>query len=238
MRPVQQQSSIGNRLLAALSPQDFALLQPYLEPIDFKLGDTLIEPNTPIAHVYFPQRGMASITNNSHDGKIEVGVIGREGMIGIPILLGADRCPYEFFMQIEGRGLRISAQQLEKAVVASPSLRRLFLRYVQAMSIQTSQTAFANANNMVEARLARWLLMCHDRVEGNDIPLTHALISIMLGVRRAGVTVALHLLEGNKLIRAKRGLITILDREKLEELADDAYGLAEAEYTRLMSERA
>jgi CRP-like cAMP-binding protein len=102
--------------------------------------------------------------------------------------------------------------------------------------VQTSGTAFANAEHTVEARLARWLLMCHDRLDGDDIPITHEFLSMMLGVRRAGVTTATHVLEGNGLIRAKRGVITILDREKLEGLADNAYGLPEAEYARLMAE--
>ena len=116
----------------------------------------------------------------------------------------------------------------------SRSLHRHLLRYAQASHVQVSETAFANANSDVEARLARWLLMCHDRVDGDDIPLTHEFIAMMLGVRRPRVTVALHVLEGMQVIRAKRGTVTVLDREKLEELAHEAYGLSEAEYTRLM----
>jgi CRP-like cAMP-binding protein len=229
-----QQISVRNTLLTALSADDFASLRPHLESISLDLRSTLVEPNKPIEHIYFLEHGMASITNNSHDGKIEIGIVGREGMVGLPIVLGVDRSPYETFMQIAGRGLRIDAQRLETAIEDSPSLRRHFLRYVQAMSIQTSQTAFANANNNVESRLARWLLMCHDRMDGDELPITHEFLSMMLGVRRAGVTVAIHLLEGNGLIRARRGLITILDREKLEEMADEAYGVPEAEYERLM----
>ena len=229
-----QQLSIGNRLLASLSLDDFASLQPHLEPISLDTRKVLIEPNTPIAHVYFPEAGMSSVTTNSSGGKIEVGVIGREGMVGLPIVLGIDQTPYEHFMQIGGHGWRIATQDLEQAMTQSPSLHRHLLRYAQASHVQVSETAFANANSDVEARLARWLLMCHDRVEDDDIPLTHEFIAMMLGVRRPGVTVALHVLEGMQVIRAKRGLITVLDREKLEELADEAYGLSEAEYTRLM----
>ena len=229
-----QQLSIGNRLLASLSADDFASLQPHLEPISLDTRQVLIEPNTPIAHVYFPEAGMSSVTNNSSGGKIEVGVVGREGMVGLPIVLGIDQTPYEHFMQIAGHGWRIAVQDLEQAMARSSSLHRHLLRYAQASHVQVSETAFANANSDVEARLARWLLMCHDRVEGDDIPLTHEFIAMMLGVRRPGVTVALHVLEGMQVIRAKRGLITVLDREKLEELADEAYGLSEAEYTRLM----
>jgi CRP-like cAMP-binding protein len=229
-----QQLSIANRLLASLSSEDFASLRPYLEPVSLDTRQVLIEPNTPIAHVYFPEAGMSSVTNNSSGGKIEVGVVGREGMVGLPIVLGIDRTPYEHFMQIGGHGWRIAVQELEEAMAQSSSLHRHLLRYVQASHVQVSETAFANANSDVEARLARWLLMCHDRVEDDDIPLTHEFIAMMLGVRRPGVTVALHVLEGMQVIRAKRGLITVLDREKLEELADEAYGLSETEYTRLM----
>jgi CRP-like cAMP-binding protein len=229
-----QQLSIGNRILASLSAGDFARLQPHLEPVSLDTRQVLIEPNTAIAHIYFPEAGMASVTNNSSGGKIEVGVIGREGMVGLPIVLGIDQTPYEHFMQIAGHGWRIAVQDLEQAMAESSSLHRQLLRYAQASHVQVSETAFTNANSDVEARLARWLLMCHDRVDGGDIPLTHEFIAMMLGVRRPGVTVALHVLEGMQVIRAKRGVITVLDREKLEELAEDAYGLSEAEYTRLM----
>ncbi|WP_134496398.1 Crp/Fnr family transcriptional regulator [Microvirga pakistanensis] len=229
-----QQVSIENRLLAVLSPEDFARLQPHLESVSLDMRQVLIEPNTAIAYVYFPEAGMSSVTNNSSGGKIEVGVVGREGMVGLPIVLGIDQTPYEHFMQIAGHGWRIAADDLEQAMAQSRSLHRQLLRYAQASHVQASETAFSNANSDVEARLARWLLMCHDRVDGDDIQVTHEFIAIMLGVRRPGVTVALHMLEGMHVIRAKRGLITVLDRAKLEELADDAYGLPEAEYTRLM----
>jgi CRP-like cAMP-binding protein len=231
-----QQSTSGNHLLAALSLDDFMSLQPHLEPTELKLRDTLVKPNQPIENVYFLEKGIASIINNSHDGRIEVGIVGREGMTGAPVLLGVDRTPLECFIQVDGYGQRMNAQQLAAMADQSKSLRRSLLRYVHSLSVQTSQTAFANANNTTESRLARWLLMCHDRVDGDDILLTHEFMAMMLGVRRAGVTVATHILEGNGLIRAKRGVVTVLDRERLEELADDAYGAPEAEYARLMTE--
>ena len=137
-------------------------------------------------------------------------------------------------MQIAGHGWRIAVQDLEQAMGQNRSLHSHRLRYAQAAPVQVSETAFANANSDVAARLARWLLMCHDRVEGDDIPLTHEFIAMMLGVRRPGVTVALPVLEGMQIIRATHGVITVLDREKLEGLTDEAYGLSEAEYTRLM----
>jgi CRP-like cAMP-binding protein len=231
-----QQSSTRNQLLSGLPAEDFAALQSHLEPVKLELRQVLIEPNQPIAHVYFPEHGYTSITANTNGSKIEVGLIGREGMVGVPIALGVRATPFEYFIQHAGDGLRIAAYGLEEVIDERPSLHRVLLRYAQALTVQTSGTAFVNAEHTVETRLARWLLMCHDRVDGDDIQITHEFLSMMLGVRRAGVTTSLHILEANGLIRAKRRMITILDREKLEELADNAYGLPEAEYARLMAE--
>jgi CRP-like cAMP-binding protein len=231
-----QQSSTRNQLLSALPAEDFAALQSRLEPVKLELRQVLIEPNQPIAHVYFMERGYTSITANTNGSKIEVGLIGREGMVGVPIALGVRATPFEYFIQHAGDGLRMASHHLEEVIDERPSLHRVLLRYAQALNVQTSGTAFANAKHTVETRLARWLLMCHDRVDGDDIEITHDFLSMMLGVRRAGVTTTIHILEANGLIRAKRRMITVLDREKLEELADNAYGLPEAEYARLMVE--
>ncbi len=231
-----QQSSVRNQLLAVLAPEDFAALQPHLEPVELELRQVLSEPHQPIEHVYFPDRGYVSITTNGEGNKIELGLIGREGMVGVPVALAARTSPFEVFVQAAGAGLRMAAPRLEEAIDQSRPLRRVLLRYAQASSVQTSGTAFANAEHTVETRLARWLLMCHDRVDGDDIEITHEFMSMMLGVRRSGVTTATHVLEGNGLIRAKRGVITILDRDRLVEMADSAYGLPEAEYARLMAQ--
>ena len=231
-----QQSAIRNQLLAAMPQEDFAALQPHLEPVDLPLRQVLIEPHQPIAHVYFPESGYSSIVTNGEGTKIELGLIGREGLVGVPVVLGVSRTPFQFFMQNPGAGLRMSTPDLEEVIDERPSLHRLLLRYAQALNVQTSSTAFANANHTLEMRLARWLLMCHDRVDGDDIEITHEFMAMMLGVRRAGVTTALHVLEGNHLIRSTRGLVTVLDRAKLEDLADDAYGLSEVEYDRLIPE--
>jgi CRP-like cAMP-binding protein len=231
-----QQSSLRNQVLAGLSPEDFAPLQPLLEPVELELRRVLIEPNQPIEHVSFHERGYTSVTANGHANKIEVGLIGREGMVGVPVALGVRTTPLQFFIQLAGDGLRMTSHHLEEVIDERPSLHRVLLRYAQVMSVQSSGTAFANAEHTVETRLARWLLMCHDRIDGDDIPITHEFMAMMLGVRRAGVTTATQILEGNGLIVARRGVITVLDREKLEALADNAYGLPEAEYARQMAE--
>src|SRR5215212_9072365 len=230
-----RQSSLRNQLLAGLSREDFARLRPHLEPVEFELCRVLIEPNEPIEHVYFNERGYTSITTNGQGNKIEVGLIGREGMVGVPVVLGVSTTPLEFFVQLAGDGLRIGTASIEEALDQRPSLHRVLLRYAQVMSVQTSGTAFANAEHTIEARLARWLLMCHDRVDGDDIAITHEFMAMMLGVRRAGVTTATHVLEGSGLIEAQRAVITILDRKRLEEFANSAYGLPEAEYARQMA---
>src|SRR5215218_192849 len=183
-----RQSSLRNQLHAGLSPKDFAPLRPHLEPVELELRRVLIEPNEPIEHVYFHERGYTSITTNGQGSKIELGLIGREGMVGVPVALGVSTAPFQFFVQLAGDGLRMTSHDLEEVMDERPSLHRVLLRYAQVMSVQISGTAFANAEHTVETRLARWLLMCHDRVDGDEIPITHELIAMKLGVRRAGVT--------------------------------------------------
>jgi CRP-like cAMP-binding protein len=228
-------SSVRNRLLQAMSEDDFVRLAPHLEPVILSVKDMLVEPNQPIEHVYFLEEGLASVVAISpNNERLEVGHIGREGMTGEPILLTVDRTPHQTFIQVAGSGLRMRAEALSGAMEASPSLKALLLRWVQVLMIQTAQSALANGRYTIQERLARWLLMCHDRLDGDDLPLTHEFLSLMLGVRRSGVTEALHVLEGVKIVKTSRGHIHILDRETLEEIAGDCYGLSEAEYAKLI----
>ncbi len=218
-----------------MSADDFASVGPHLQIIDAPLKLLMIEAHAPIKYLYFQELGFASITTDSSAGKIELGMVGPEGLVGAaPVLLGVDRTPHETFIQMSGEALRISAHDLLDAAAKSPSLLALLLRYVHVLMIQTAQTAFCNAAYTIEVRLARWLLMCRDRCEVDDMLLTHEFLSIMLGVRRPGVTVAIQILEGNHLIKATRGHVHVLNRPGLEALADDSYGVAEAEYARLI----
>ena len=150
------------------------------------------------------------------------------------MILLIDQTPHQTFIQVAGSGLRMRAEDLEAAMGASPSLKVLLLRWVQALMIQTAQSALANGRYTIQERLARWLLMCHDRLDGDDLPLTHEFLSLMLGVRRSGVTEALHVLEGVRIVKTSRGRIHLLDRGRLEEIAGGCHGLAEAEYGRLI----
>lgn len=184
----------------------------------------VLEPaNEPLTHVYFPSSSISSIVAGSGDQRIEVGLVGRDGMTGICVLLGADTTPNECFVQVAGEGCRIVVPELRSAIDAEPDLRKPFLLYARALMLQTAQTALANGRCTIEERLARWLLMTHDRLDGDDIPLTHEFLSLMLGVRRAGVTLALQALEASQLIRNTRGCVTIRNRPQLEEIAGQAY---------------
>ena len=190
----------------------------------------VVEAGQPISHVTFPERGAASTVAEGSEGRIEIGITGNEGMVGLPIVLGLDRSPHSTMIQLAGDGHRVPVDDFRAALRQSASTQAWLLRYAHVTIIQTAQTAHANAGFDIEARLARRLLMMHDRAGEDEFALTHEFLSIMLGVRRPGVTVALQVLEGNGLIRATRGRITILDRKRLIETADDAYGVAEAEY--------
>ncbi|MDN3575026.1 Crp/Fnr family transcriptional regulator, partial [Methylobacterium longum] len=230
-----QHSSVRNRLLKAMSPADFALLQPHLERVSTELRQSLITPHEPIQQMFFPEAGFGSITTSGSGSQVEIGIVGREGLVGaIPVLLGSDRTPHECFVQSAGEMLRIETVALCAAARESASLNRLLLRYIMVQFVQAAQTALANATYTLDVRLARWLLMCQDRLDGDDLQITHEFISIMLGVRRPSTTLAVQALEGQRLIRARRGRITILDREALTALADDSYGLPEAEFGRLI----
>jgi CRP-like cAMP-binding protein len=223
-----------NRLLAALSRKELELLRPHLRAIDLPLRFVLEARAKPIEHVYFIEAGVASVVAvQSHQTQVEVGLIGFEGMSGLPVILGDHQTPNTTYMQVGGEGVRISSDALRKAAAKSAGLHRTLLKFAQAFIVQTSHTAIANAHARLEERLARWILMAHDRVVNATIPLTHEFLSLMLGVRRAGVTETLQTLSKQGLIKASRGEITVLDRQGLELSAGDSYGVPEAEYRRL-----
>jgi CRP-like cAMP-binding protein len=224
-----QQSAVRNRLLATLAPEDFNRLAPALEPVPLVLHDVLIAPHRPITQAYFVEDGLVSLVADTREGRIEIGLTGREGFVGVPLALGSQTTPHTAIVQAGGEALRIAAGALEEALDASAGLRRVLGRYVQSLIVQVGQTVYANADLTVEGRLARWILMTHDRLEQDDLPLTHEALSKMLGVRRPTVTTATHVLEGAGMIRARRGRITVIDREKLEDLAGSIYGAAEAD---------
>ena len=227
--------SSNNRLLASLSSNDFDLLGPHLECVTLGLRKNLERPNRRIDAVYFPEAGFASVVAVQSNGKqVEVGLIGREGMTGLPIVLGNHRSPHATYIQAPGTGKCIPAAELRKATQTSVSLRDSLLKFVQAFGVQTTHTAISNAQSRLDVRLARWLLMAHDRIGEDKLTLTHEFLSLMLGVRRPGVTEALHALRKQDLISYARGQIAVKDRKGLERAAGKAYGTPEAEYRRLI----
>jgi CRP-like cAMP-binding protein len=195
----------------------------------------LERPNRRIEAVYFMEAGIASVVAIQPDEtRIEVGLIGREGMSGSAVALGGDQSPHATYIQAAGQAQRIAANELRKAMTASATLHGLLLKFVQVFMVQTAQTAIANARAHIDKRLARWILMAQDRSNGNSLTLTHEFLALMLGVRRAGVTEALQNLKRRKLIDTGRNQITVLDRKGLERTAGNSYGVPEKEYRRLI----
>ena len=217
-------TTTANRILSRLSREDFGLLEDHLEPVDLPLRRSLEGRKRRIEHVFFLESGFASVVaNGSAKQGIEVGIIGREGMTGLAVILGTDRAVHETYMQLAGEGLRISAANVRQAMERSSSLRRAFLRYVHAFLMQTTSTALANGRSKIEERLARWLLMAHDRGDGDTLLLTHEFLGLMLGVQRPGVTVAVGALVSAGLITTHRSSITIVDRKGLEKRSNGTY---------------
>jgi CRP-like cAMP-binding protein len=224
-----------NRLLAVLSHADRDLLTPALETIDLDVRHILEAPKDPISHVYFVESGLVSVVGaTAPNHRIEIGMVGYEGMTGLSIVLGDDRSANETLVQSSGAALRISTESLRGMLEASRSLTATLLRYVNVFMVQGSQTALANGRGRLDERLARWLLMWDDRVQPDAVAATHKFLALLLGVRRQGVTVALHELEGKGLIRSTRGEVRILDRGGLELAASGFYGVPEVEYARSM----
>jgi CRP-like cAMP-binding protein len=224
-----------NQLLAAMSATDFASLQPHLKPVPMALLKDMERPNRRIENVYFMEAGIASVVAvQADETRAEVGLIGREGMSGIAVVLGGDQSPHSTYIQVAGEGMRITAKELRKAMNASQTLHRLLLKFVQVFMVQTTHTALANARANIDKRLARWILMAHDRTGDDTIPLTHEFLSLMLGVRRAGVTEALQSLKRQKLIDTGRNKIIVLNRKGIERAAGKSYGTPEKEYRRLI----
>jgi CRP-like cAMP-binding protein len=231
-----QPTNYRNQLLNRLSADDRELLRPHLVAVDLDLFDVLEEPDERIKQVYFIESGFASVVAESAAKKqIEIGLVGREGVTGTAVILGTGSSPHQTYVQVAGSAMRMSAPKLRAAMKASESLAALLLRYVHAFIVQTTRTAFANASGHADERLARWLLMADDRCDDNVVPLTHAFLSIMLGIRRTGVTQALNHLQDDGMISAGRGRIDVLDRTALKRKANAFYGVAEAEYRRLIS---
>lgn len=226
---------IKNRLLAALPDEEYERLVPHLEPVSLPLNQVLYELGVPIEYVYFPQQGIVSLLSVLEDGStVEAGLVGNDGMVGLPIILGGNKTSNRAFVQVAGNGMRMKAEQLRSEFKRGGVLQSLLLRYTQALLTQVSQGVACNRLHTIEERLARWLLTVQDRVESDQFPLTQEFIAQMLGTRRSGVTVAAGTLSKAGTIRYSRGKITILNQGDLEAISCECYGIIKAEFGRLL----
>ena len=225
---------VKNQLLAVLPQEEYERLNAYLETVFLKLKQNLYLPNEPIEYIYFVNSGVASLLNLMEDGTaVEVATIGNEGMVGLPVFLGADRIPGQAMVQIPGDALRMKADVFKDKVTPGSPLHDLLQRYTQTLFNQIAQSAACNRLHSVEERMCRWLLMTQDRVGQNAFVLTQEFLSQMLGVRRPTVSIAASILQKAGLIRYSRGNITILDREGLENASCECYKIIQADFERL-----
>ena len=223
-RKLPEQSSVNNRLLASMISTDFEFLGGHMALLDLPRNRDLSFPQEPIEHCWFIEQGLVSLVAISSEGhETEAGIVGHEGMVDLAAILGAQSSPLRCVVQIAGCGYRLPASILRERLDASSELRAQLNKYAYESYIDVAFTALANASFTVEERLARWLLMCADRLATNCISLTHECLAIMLNVRRAGVTVALRSLQKAGFVDICRGRISISDRLGLEHLAQDTY---------------
>ena len=224
-----------NHLLAALTDEEFAPLKPWLELISLPRGEVIARPGEPIEHAYFPTSGMVSVVALMSKGLgAEVATVGNEGMIGLPIYLGAASSPFHLMAQLTGQSLRVPAQQLEKLLFPGTRLTALLRTYSQAFFVQTAQNAACNGIHPVSMRAAKWLLATHDRAESGSFYLTQEFLAFMLGVARQSVGIAVGDLADRGLISYSRGQMRVLDRPGLERASCECYGIVRAEFDRLL----
>jgi CRP-like cAMP-binding protein len=226
---------VPNHFLASLPQEDYQRLRPHLERLNLPSRMILYEMGQPVEHCTFTDGGMTSLLIRLEDGAmVEAGVVGKEGFAGLSALMGAETAPHTSMIQMPGTGVRIRPSLLREAMLRSPALLDRVLRYSQALNMQISQTAACNAHHDLQERLARWLLMAHDRAEDDVLPLTQEFVSMMLAVRRPGVTVAARSLQNTGAINYERGRITVLDRHRLEEASCECYGIVREQFQKLL----
>jgi len=233
-KSVEPPLSTENRLLAALPREEYQRLVPELHPVTFSLGDVVYESGARLDYIYFPTTSVVSLLYMMEDGSVaEAGLAGNDGVVGVALFLGGDTTPNRAVVQLAGRAIRMKAKALQWEFRRGGALQQLLLRYTQALITQISQTAACNRLHSVEQRLCRWLLLCHDRAESNELLMTQEFISNMLGGRRESVTVAAGRLQDAGLIHYIRGRIKILDRKGLEAAVCECYGFVKNEVDRL-----
>jgi CRP-like cAMP-binding protein len=229
----------ANRLLALLSSRDFARLRPHLQLVPLEYKKSLYCANKPIDFVYFIKTGVGSLVNTMKNGAAsEVGTIGNEGVVGLPLLLGDTQGPTSVYVQVPGAGLRMKATVFSEELLRSNSMRIVMHRYAHAFFNQVAQSAACNHFHPLEQRCCRWLLMTHDRMKSDEFLLTQEFLAMMLGVQRTGVTLAASALQRAGLIRYSRGNVTVLDRRGLIRKSCECYEVSKKEFDRLLGGKA
>lgn len=225
--------SVRNRLLSALPTTELCGILPLLELVTLRQRQILTEPNCAIQHVYFIETGAACVFSRGKQ-PVEIAMVGRFGMVGLPIVLGTDRAPFRSAIQLPAQALRLSARDFRSAMGEHPRLRELLLKYAVFRLIVEAQAVFCYTKHRLQRRLARWLLEAHDCIDGDKIMASHELLSRMLAVRRAGITAAMGVMEQQGIVHNSRCCIEIIDREKLAESTCECYQFVRDEYRRLI----
>jgi len=218
--------AVNNVILLSLPDEEYSLLRPHLEPADLPQYEILHEPGEKIDYAYFVNEGMTSLVALSHDGRsVEVGIVGKEGMVGMSLMMGLRRGIFRAIMQMSGSGMRIRSEVFQDVLPRASTLRSELSRFALMHGMQVAQLAACNRLHEVDQRLVRWLLMCQDRVDSELLPLTHEFLAQMLGTGRPSVSLAAADLENAGLIENMRGTIRVLNRKRLEEAACECYGV-------------
>ena len=238
LNSVESAATEKNSLLRALDPADYELLMHHATRVPLRLRQDLIESHEPIRYVWFPQSGMLSFVNDLEEDKatIEVGVVGREGMAGLPLFHGHDTQPCRVLVQVAGEANRIAAEHFLAVIERAPSLKTTLHTFTLAMMDQATHQTACNRLHTLEQRCAKWLLTTHDQMDSRELPLTQEFLAVMLGVRRPGVTVAAQTLQDAGLIQYRRGRIAVTDRLGLEKIACECYRRIREDYERRLGE--
>jgi CRP-like cAMP-binding protein len=227
-----------NRLLGLLPARDYARLRPHLQRIPLTYRQSLYRADKPIGFVYFIETGVGSLVNTMTNGEAtEVGTIGNEGMVGLPLVWGDDQAPTSVYVQVPGAGLRMPAALFNRELARSASMRAVMQRYGHAFFNQVAQSAACIHFHSLQQRCCRWMLMTHDRMQADQFLLTQEFLAMMLGVQRTGVSAAAGALQQAGLIRYRRGNVTIIDRGGLERRSCECYGVSKREFDRLLGGR-
>jgi len=233
-----EKTGVRNRILKALSDDDFSLVAPHLDLVPMPNRFKVASPGQPLDYLYFPESGIGAVMSLTPNGESsEAGMFGVEGFVPTSTIIGDNLVPYDIEMKVGGAGYRMPIRMIAELMAKSASLHVPFVKYMHVFAVQVAFTALANARFTIDQRLARWILMCQDRIGHDTLEITHEYIAMLLSTRRPSVTNALHVLEGERLIRSSRGIVAVVNRKGLERFSRGCYGVPEHEFERLIGDR-